>query len=109
MEKPNKPSLSSLLGLPRAGQTAQAAGRTLNSWRLGLLPVINRLLERLQLEPLLRAYLPPEDGRLRISPARGLLVLLKNLLLCRQPLYGVGQWAAQYNPDLLGACPSIRP
>jgi len=102
MEKPNKPSLSSLLGLPRAGQTAQAAGRTLNSWRLGLLPVINRLLERLQLEPLLRAYLPPEDGRLRISPARGLLVLLKNLLLCREPLYGVGQWAAQYNPDLLG-------
>ena len=102
MEKPNKPSLSSLLGLPRAGQTAQAAGRTLNSCRLGLLPVINRLLERLQLEPLLRAYLPPEDGRLRISPARGLLVLLKNLLLCRQPLYGVGQWAAQYNPDLLG-------
>jgi len=74
----------------------------LNSWRLGLLPVINRLLERLQLEPLLRAYLPPEDGRLRISPARGLLVLLKNLLLCREPLYGVGQWAAQYNPDLLG-------
>jgi hypothetical protein len=91
MEKPNKPSLSSLLGLPRAGQTAQAAGRILNSWRLGLLPVINRLLERLQLEPLLRAYLPPEDGRLRISPARGLLVLLKNLLLCREPLYGVGQ------------------
>ena len=54
MEMPNKPSLSSLLGLPRAGQTAQAAGRTLNSCRLGLLPVINRLLERLQLEPLLR-------------------------------------------------------
>ncbi len=102
MERPNQPARSSLLGLPRAGQTAQAAGRTLNSWRLGLLPVINRLLERLQLEPLLRAYLPPEDGRLRISPARGLLVLLKNLLLCREPLYGVGQWAAQYNPDLLG-------
>jgi Domain of unknown function (DUF4277) len=66
------------------------------------LPVINCLLERLQLESLLRAYLPPEDGRLRISPAKGLLVLLKNLLLCRQPLYGVGQWAAQYNPDLVG-------
>ena len=29
-------------------------------------------------------------------------MLLKNLLLCREPLYGVGQWAAQYNPDLLG-------
>jgi transposase len=102
MEKPDQPSLSSLLRLPRAGRTAQAAGRTLNSCRLGLLPVINCLLDRLQLESLLRAYLPPEDGRLRISPARGLLVLLKNLLLCRQPLYGVGQWAAQYNSDLLG-------
>jgi hypothetical protein len=102
MEKPNKPSLASLLGLPRAGQTAQTAGRTLNSWSLGLLPVINRLLERLPLEPLLRASLPPEDGRLRTSPAGGLLVLLKNLLLCRQRLSGVGQWAAHYDPDLLG-------
>jgi hypothetical protein len=31
MEKPNQPSLSSLLGLFGASQTAQAAGRTLNS------------------------------------------------------------------------------
>ena len=74
MGLPNQPSLRSLLGLPGAGQTARAAGRTLNSCRLGLLPVINRLLERLQLESILRAYLPPEDRRLRISPARGLLV-----------------------------------
>lgn len=102
MGLPNQPSLRSLLGLPGAGQTARAAGRTLNSCRLGLLPVINRLLERLQLESILRAYLPPEDRRLRISPARGLLVLLKNLLLSREPLYGVGEWAARYNPDVLG-------
>ncbi len=74
----------------------------MNSCRLGLLPVINRLLERLQLESLLHAYLPPEDRRLRISPARGLLVVLKNLLLSREPLYGVGRWAARYNPDVLG-------
>jgi transposase len=98
----DKPSLSSSLGLPRAGQAARAAGRTLNSCRLGLLPVINRLLERLQLESILRAYLPPEDRRSRIPSARGLLVLLKNLLLSREPLYGVGRWAAQYDHDLLG-------
>jgi len=29
-------------------------------------------------------------------------VLLKNLLVTREPLYGVGDWAGRYAPDLLG-------
>ena len=74
-----------------------------------LLPVLNRLLTRLHLEPILRDYLPPEDSRSRISPAQGLMVLLKNLLLSRQPLYGVPQWAARCDPAALGlGAPTVR-
>src|SRR5438876_451954 len=83
------------------GDTAQAAGLTLHSYHLGLLPILNRLLGRLRLEQSLRDYLPPEDRRSRIPPARGLVVLLKNLLLSREPLYGVAQWAARCDPAAL--------
>jgi hypothetical protein len=63
------------------------------------------LLTRLQLEPILRDYLPPSDRQSRISTAQGLMVLLKNLLLSRQPLYGVPQWAARYDLAVLGLTP----
>jgi transposase len=90
---------------PPIGDTAQADGRTLHSYQLGLLPVLNRVLTRLQLEPILRNYLPPEDPRSRIAPAQGLMVLLKNLLLSREPLYGVPRWAARCDPAALGLAP----
>lgn len=84
------------------GRHAQAAGYQLLSYRVGLLPILNRILRRLRLEHFLRDYLPRADRRCRIDPATGLLVLLRNLLLSREPLYGVGEWAACHPPDLLG-------
>lgn len=90
---------------PPSGDTAQAAGRTLLSYQLGLLPVVNRLLARLRLESILRDYLPPEDPRTRLAPAQTLSVLLKNLLLSREPLYGAATWAARIDPEALGLNP----
>jgi transposase len=86
----------------QVGHRAEAAGHDLRSYRVGLLPVLNRIIGRLRLEESFRAYLPRQDRRCRIDPALGLLVLLKNLLLSREPLYGVGEWAARHAPDLLG-------
>ena len=97
-----------LLKTPPLGDTARAAGRTLHSYQLGLLPVLNRLLGRLRLEQFLRDYLPPEDRRSRIAPAQALMVLLKNLLLCREPLYGVAQWAARCDPGVGTRAPTAR-
>jgi transposase len=94
-----------LLKTPPLGDTARAAGRTLHSYQLGLLPILNRLLGRLRLEQFLRDYLPPEDRRSRIAPAQALMVLLKNLLLSREPLYGVAHWAARCDPAALGLAP----
>jgi transposase len=94
-----------LLKTPPLGDTDRAAGQTLHSSQLGLLPVLNRLLVRLRLEHFLRDYLPPEDRRSRIAPAQALIVLLKNLLLSREPLYCMAQWAARYDPAALGLAP----
>jgi len=69
---------------------------------VGGLPILDHLLRRMRLEEFLRAYLPPEDRRTKLSPAKALLVLLRNLLLSREPIYGVGEWAARHAHDLLG-------
>ena len=78
----------------RPGQTARAAGRTLTSCRVAALPLLEGFLRRLRLEEFLREHLPREDLRSRVPTATALLVLLKNLLLSREPLYGVGEWSA---------------
>jgi len=88
-----------------AGQTARASDQTLQSWSVGALPIVNQILERLRLEEFLRDGLPAEDRRVKVPTASALLVLLRNLLLSREPLYGIGEWAAGHAPDLLGLTP----
>jgi transposase len=56
----------------------------------------------MRLEDFLRAALPPEDRRMKLSPVKGLGVLLRNLLVSREPIYGLGDWAARHAPDTLG-------
>jgi transposase len=86
------------------GETARAKGRrqTLNSRRIAALPILEHFLRRLRLREFLRDHLPHEDRRNRVPTATALLVLLKNLLISREPLYGLGEWAARYEPALLG-------
>ena len=84
------------------GSRAQAGGQTLQSWTVGALPLINSLLERIDLESFLEKHLPPDDPRLEIPTACGLALLVRNILLSREPIYGLGEWAARYAPDLLG-------
>jgi transposase len=81
---------------------ARAAGTTLRSHAVGALPILDNILQRMRLEEFLRDCLPPEDRRTKLSPAKALLVLLRNLLVSREPIYGVGEWAARHAPDLLG-------
>jgi transposase len=91
------------------GADAHAAGNTLTSTRVAALPVLDRLLRRLRLDEFLRDHLPHEGRRARVPTATALLVLLKNLLVSREPLYGVGEWAARHHPGLLGLAPGELP
>jgi transposase len=82
--------------------TARSAQGTLRSTTVGALPILNGVLKRMRLEENLHAYLPDEDGRTRPSTPKALMVLVRNLLLSREPLYGIGEWAARHAPHLLG-------
>jgi len=53
---------------------------------------------RLGLDDALRDRLPREDRRWRIPTATALLLLARNILLSREPLYGIGEWAARHEP-----------
>jgi len=84
------------------GEVARADGQALNSCRIAASPILNRFLDRLRLDEALHGRLPREDRRSRVSNAAALLLLARNLLLSREPLYGLGEWAARYVPTLLG-------
>ena len=105
---PNRPS-DPPAAPPPPGGTARATGRTLTSHRVAALPILTRFLQRLRLDAFLRDHLPCEDRRSHVPTATGLLILVQNLLVSREPLYGVGEWAARHNPALLGLTPEQLP
>ena len=80
-------------------------GFELVSRRLGALPLVNHFLERSGLPALLERYLPVADARARLSPAVAVRLVITNLLVGRQPLYGLGEWADRFDPGLLGLGP----
>jgi transposase len=84
------------------GKSAQADGLELRSYDVGALPLLKRIFERIQLERILREHLPQDDPRTELATVAALIVLFANLLLAREPVYGVGEWAALFPPDLFG-------
>ena len=42
------------------------------------------------------------DGRAKLAPAAAIRLVISNLVLGREPLYALGEWAARYDPALLG-------
>jgi transposase len=84
------------------GDYARADGQTLNSRRVGALPILERLLLKLRIGDALHDRLPPEDRRWKVPTATALLLLVRNILLSREPLYGIGEWAARHEPGGLG-------
>ena len=92
-----------------SGSVAHAPQGTLRSYQVGALPILNHFLQRMKLQDALADALGPDDPRAKLSSTTALLVLLRNLLVSREPVYGVGEWAARYAPDLLGLLPQQIP
>ena len=69
--------------------------------RIAGLPVVDDVLGRLGFDELIASYLPEPGPRCGIEPARAIGVLVRNLALGREPLYGIGSWAAGFEPGLL--------
>jgi transposase len=88
-------------GETRAGSFASSEHGVLRSYRVGALPLINHYLERMGLEESLRRRLPPDDPRRTMPSARVALLMIRNVLVAREPLYGIPEWAAEHSPELL--------
>ncbi len=87
---------------PPLGTLARSTQGTLRSCIIGALPILNFFFQRMNLEAILQTHLPPLDRRTRVPLSRALLLLVENLLIAREPLYGLGEWAARYDPRQLG-------
>ena len=97
--KSNKSEVrASIPSPPEASENDQ----TLTTYTVGALPLVNAILERIPLEKALRRYLPPDDPRLKVPTARVALLVVRNLLLSREPMYGVAEWAGSHEPKHVG-------
>jgi len=86
------------------GFQAKAGKKTLRSYEVGALPILNHIIRRMRLPDILKEFLP-DDPRCGLPAYRTVLVLVRNLLIAREPIYGLGQWAARFAPDLLDLRP----
>ena len=86
------------------GFQAKAGKKTLRSYEVGAMPIINHIIRGMRLPEILKKFLP-DDPRSGLPAYRTVLVLVRNLLIAREPIYGLGQWAARFAPDLLDLLP----
>ena len=86
-------------------QTGPGGPFELRSSQLGALPLIDRFLQRIDVAGTLARHLPAGDARTTLPPATAVGVLVRNLCVAREPLYGLAGWAAAFEPGL----PGLRP
>jgi hypothetical protein len=56
----------------------------LKTWTLGALPLLQHVLDKLNMDALLGEYVAPRTRRVRLPPAVALGVLLRNIVLGRR-------------------------
>ena len=82
-----------------------AAGRSgfqLRTQRLGPLPLINHFLKRLGLESVLDEFVPTRDRRIRLPHAKSLGLLLRSILVERDPIYRLQETVSGFAPEAFG-------
>lgn len=84
---------------PRISPSQRFALRT---ERLGPLPLINHFIDRLGLETLLDKHVATTDRRCAVPHARGLGVLLRSIIVEREPIYRQQEAVQGFAPELYG-------
>lgn len=72
----------------------------LKSEIIGEIPIINHYLERLQVDKFFSKYLIGNNVQHGVTPSVSLSILLRNLVIEREPLYTLSDWSSQYAPYL---------
>ncbi|MDP2370801.1 DUF4277 domain-containing protein, partial [Rhodoferax sp.] len=71
------------------------------SERLGPLPLVNHFIERIGLQEALHRHVP-SDGRCAISHAKAVGVLLRSLIVEREPIYRQQESVHGFASDMFG-------
>ena len=74
-------------------------GLELHTKTIGPLPVINHFMERLHLEEIIGSRLQSAHDA---GTVQCIGILIRNVLVSREPLYGIGEWVEEYPQALLG-------
>ena len=75
---------------------------TLKKEMLGSLPIINHFTELMGLDQLMEVFVPHDDFRIKLAPAKALGVVVRNLVLHHEPIYALNEWAKPFDVKLLG-------
>jgi transposase len=75
---------------------------TLHTQRLGPLPIVNRFMEKLGLEEILDRYVPTLDSRSKLPYAKSLGILLRSILVEREPVYRQQETVETFAPEAFG-------
>ncbi len=86
----------------RQALTQSGARFILQSERLGPLPLVNHFLQRIDLEQLRDRHVPTSDARCAIRHASALGVLLRSIIVEREPLYRQQETVHGFAPGLFG-------
>jgi len=68
---------------------------------ISALPIINKFIERIELKKLLLKYIPSKQNQ-KLPYVDAILIFIRNILLEREPLYKLSEWAANFDPYLVG-------
>ena len=73
----------------------------LESRTIGALPIVNEFLRRLGIESLLDEYVPSRSNQ-KLSYAGTILALIRNVVISRNPLYKIAEWADAFDRSQIG-------
>jgi len=80
----------------------RSADFSLKTERLGPLPLVNHFIDRMGLAALLEKYVPTTDPRCRVAHAKALGVLLRSIVVEREPIYRAQETVHGFATGLFG-------
>jgi transposase len=86
-------------------QAFDPADLDLTTERLGPLPLIGHFLHRLDLDARLDRFVPTTDRRVRVPYSKALGVLLRSILVEKEPIYRQQETVSGFAPECFGLAP----
>ena len=83
-------------------RSSRPADFSLKTERLGPLPLVNHFLERMGLAALLEKHVPTSDKRCRVPHAQALGVLVRSIVVEREPIYRAQETVHGFAAGLFG-------